>query len=124
MRNRILLFVLASCTLIVTGFKCGEGKTFEVLGTTPDPDEINVLLDQTVDVTFNHAIKSDTATTSNFYVKDANGNTVAGTVSLLIPPPDPSLTMTMDRGSSSVIATSLRQRTQVSLTGRVSLPFT
>lgn len=93
MKNRILLFVLASCTLIVTGFKCGGGQTFEVLGTTPDPDEINVLLDQSVEVTFNHAIKSDTATTSNFYVKDADGNIVDGTVSLSIPPPDPSLTM-------------------------------
>jgi hypothetical protein len=93
LRNKVLMFVLVWCSLIAMGPMCGGGQTFEILGTTPDADAINVLLDQPVEVTFNQSLDHDTITNDNFYVRDANGNNVEGTVAGTIPAPDITVSM-------------------------------
>lgn len=95
MKSKVLMFLLVSCSLITMGPMCGSGATtLEIAGVTPDDGAINVLLDQTVEMTTNvQSIDHDTITNQNFYVRDANGNDVPGTVAGTIPAPDITVSM-------------------------------
>jgi hypothetical protein len=93
------LIFLAAVAFFISGCSTGTVNTAEdsrltVISTSPS-DNANVSRETLVSVTFNNDLNQSSVNNQTFYVKDPNGNLVAGTFTY----DQPNLKMTFESGN-------------------------